>query len=1621
MAVVPERSRPSPESKKFEKENFPAGTDILFFDDKSKKWKAGTVDAWADPVKDSEGNLYASVATYDAGVQNLKLSLPPKKIDKIPSKFVDININGKNYRPAEVVVVKDSGEVEMTLINVADAKDRIENINLKTIKNLEAVEAFETDIEGKIAKLKLDAVNTADSRVKKILIGLVGVEKKVKEAAEKLGVLSEWHEVGQAEADQIGLNIKQLQAEIKVALSKLEEELKGVEKRKGGTETLADEAVGLQKRLDREVLRETKKSAEAHKTEVESAKTVHDAWKKDKAEWDKKKKAKDDWDKLADKKGKADPGDPGVEPKEPPKPESVKETGLDQAKIDATYTLFMSIKGDASITDKHKEIIKKVQEQADKQAKQEGFVGYAGYDADTQKEVIAEIFQKVLNEEKGVVAVEGEKFDLDAEKGELKNKIKEIMARAKAVGMPMPGGQTVEQVTSDWLDDINIIPASPRPQADQERDILNQWDLVRRQEVRVYEAELKKIPTPERPEQEENDIDVPDTVLRELFADRPKEVRSVLEIIYNEKLKATDEQQTNFEDNESVMEAMAKLMNKKPSKDVLDKLRQYGIKNWEQFQTVWKKKMAKKAAGVLHQWGQADLQAEMSKQIGAWDTAKALKWQLGARIAVNVIAVTGGAMLATSIIATGGAAGVALAAAGGAAGGGIRALLQKFGFGSKTMEDRKKKALEEMCENKRKEIIKNTLDKKFGASGSGTGGLNAETSAIFSSIMAEAIRVASDEMVKGDVGDFSNTETQALVGDSKRLYIQALKNAREAGLDISPEQKVSMAIALESLVKRGGMKNAEAVKASDPLVVKMLDGVMAGYSGQMASRENYGVSGTVATVAIGATVGAAFFSNSMIARGVLGGLGGATAGYKMGEGMRVKREVKKASETFLPRFNTVNAQWEKYSNDAGSFTADELKNFGDEIKNFNRYIKGEADTVAEQKIVELIKQNPQLRKQIENVVYQAYRRGVFARIGLAEMKKHAEEKEKESKIKLADTTKTWLAKTGWRVGSVLAGATVGAGLAVAAGYGVQELREHYGVGQPAVPDTTRKTTDFNPWAERGAVAANTAAHNNDLQSVGEWHAPGVIEHAPDVPAHPAGLIEAPTKVSGIDDWRHQIMEKMGYKFHGGKIDHALRFHPGAKIALMHHDGTPVLDAKGHVVDYTFKKGGSTSDALDHLQSKANGLLKAGEVPTIKIEGADTGKVEVLDHYKVESHIGGKTQMVETVEPVAKSEVPTVRNVGPNEFKQGGWASQKEIATMDYTDAKGARHTIATDPENVDARMRTIDDTHGKFFGRSGKVYEPVYGKGEEDPFAFKDDKGNLFDSKTGEYFTTAGSKHVGVHHTLSAEHTPPQTKWSSGGAVSNRSGLETMLKGTTPGGPAAEAAPQAGGDKGGAATEVVKTFDAKAGEVVKPVEGKVVAPTAEAKVGAPVVPEAKAGLPDVPAAFKGHESQYQALQNMENNAVNDFNKIDINLAHDKAGVMDHLLKRLDTVFSRSPKLLDDPLIKDALTSPGFADNVRLIKILDALGDANHLKLSSAEHVLLGIKGDDIEVLNNVSHNGQIVDVMVAKNGSHAVRYENVKTHDVEVVTNSKTIFNPNNFESKGFKGSINRVEPQPMK
>ena len=1410
MVKVRERVA-KPEEKGFKKDSFRANDNILFFDDYSQQWKVGVFEEWLGDVANPDDHTARVFDSASGQPLHLELTLPPEKII-FPDLAKLYEINGKNYLidPASIRVDQDTHEVEMDLVS---GDERLSNINLEMVRNLESVQDTGGALKTKIDQLKAEIHTKSDVRAKDVMRKLTDLERQSTEVGEKLGSLDVWQEIGATQGKEIGAQIKQLQKDLNATVDALRVELEAIKPPQAKEDDLREEATGLEERLEAENKVAVQKAKKQYDDDKSAATKEHKQWQDDKKKWETDKKAYDKY--LKDRKNwedkmeafhvrgegkdptKQEPkivDDPGPAPTEPISPDSLPAVDEDKEKINTAYKLFEEIR-DNPPSDNHKKIIEKVEKEADKKAKRQGFADYKAVPDGIREEMVAKIFMEVTAAEKAKNPEAGEVFDLKKEKTELLEKVKELRARAEKLKMTAEVARLDAGKTR--IEAVDTLPTD----IEKQKAILQYWESLGGIEVAIYQKEREKSTQAVEIAAEQKDIDIPDTVLRELFADRLVQVRAAMEAIYMQDLSFEGETTVT---NETVLLAMENLMKTKPNEEMLAKLRQYGIKNWESFQQIWENKMAKRAVKVLHEWGQDDLRSEIAKQTGAMDAFKALKWQLGARVLTNLALVGGGAALATAVFASGGLAGVALAAAGGAAGGGMRALAQKFIFGSKWLEDRKKKQLEEMAANKRQEIINNILNKRFG--GKERTEFGSETNAVFSSIMADAIRQASAEagLVVGKGEDFASAEAKALEGDEKRLYIQALRSAVESGVNLSAEQKIKMAVTLKELLRQGEKRAQAAVENSDPAVIRLIDGVMAGYSGAKASKDNYGWSGAATTMAAGAAVGAAFFSSSALARGVLGGLGGATAGYKFGEARADKKEAAQTQREFERRFRKMDAVCSDFLNDPNYLTIEQLRNFGEEVKKFSRYLKGNYDTVAEQKLVAFLEITPIAKQRVENLVYQTYRRGVFAKIALAELQQHTDEAAKDSEIKLADSTKAAMKKFGQRAFWTTGGAVAGATFAVLAGKGFQEMGKdvmkmagighHEAVPHPVIPKHTIIETKMAGTAGVAAVAGEQVS-----TATAEAPSTGVTSEsgAEAVSARPAGLVEvegikAGEKIS-FENWRHKIMEGMGYKFEHGKIEHALRFHPGAKFEL--------VDSKGDTVgEFEFKKGDSTWRALDHLHSKAGHMLKEGEVPSIKIVGFDNDKVEILDNYKIEGH-------------------------GAKDLKLD-WSGEKRPDVHDLPKGNFDNSTIPRGEA-------------GTFTASDGQQYEQLPG-GEHADYYLHDNHLYTFEGKyIGEQYVSGAGK----------------TTWSKGETISadDHKNLEEMLKGT------AERGGGTGGQSGGGnvaeGAEKVSAVQVGAKIEETAAEEKVAELTGSAKEFHPSAAEVK----DFVDYLEGYKKNWQSL------------------------------------------------------------------------------------------------------------------------------------------------------------------
>jgi hypothetical protein len=966
--------------------------------------------------------------------------------------------------------------------------------------------------------------------------------------------------MGDLEEEQvknIAAEIKKMEKELNDDLKKLGEELAAITGfDTGAGDEVAQAASGQFGRLERNTA-----GAEQQLKEYEA--------QLKKAE-EKFKKAQAKWDKLSDAEKQGN---------NPPQLEKPPEPAVSRDKEKAAYKIYEELKASPNFNTAqmkgHRELVAEVEKRLVDKALKEGV---AQYQSEEKEKLIGQLFIEVINEKKTSREKAESVFDFKKDKAELEAKIGALTAEAQGANL-----EALVKKCGIIKENVGKLKEGDRA----EKDMIQIWDEIGALEMEIFTAKRKAV-VEKKPEKE---IDIPDNVLADIFKDHPKEVAAAMRAIYEDELGAAEGGGRKTTDR--VLETMKNLFGGKPDKAVLEKLMACGIRSWDQFKKMWDKKYAQESARILHAWAQDDLRGDVARRTTSWDRINAIKYQLAGRIALNIALVGGGAIAATALFASGGLAGIGLAAAGGAAGGGVRAALQKFLFGRRGFEERKQKQLLELANRKKQEAIAGLMEKRFGKA---EDKFEAGTENMFASLVAEAIREVNAEAGKKE----AVAGGPELAGKAKAIYIQRLKEFKWEGEEPTEEQKRQFAIAISILMEKGQAATQEAVRNADPLVVRMLDGIMAGYSGSKASSEKYGWKGAASTTALGAAAGVAFFSAQWQARAAMGALGGAAAGYHHGEGKRLGRLEKAAESQITERIKKVY-EWKKdFEN--GTISPQDTGAFCEEIKKFNRYLKGTADSEAEENIVALLQNQERAvwRKEVENLVYEAYRRGLFARLAVIQMQERSDVIGEQGKMTGGDRFKKWIKKNGKRAAWMFGGAVAGAGLAILAGEGISFLREKAGIGPGSLGKKLgieQAPTDKGAFGGKaavgaaevtaaGAVRARAGVGTEELAGADKTGATVETVQGTATISKGQGILHAANKImheqpkffegwskQQVHDWKVQELQDMGFKFRGGKWGYPVTVHEGAKVNLViGADGKPHLElGTEHVTEHKYYK------------------------------------------------------------------------------------------------------------------------------------------------------------------------------------------------------------------------------------------------------------------------------------------------------------------------------------------------------------------------------------------------------------------------------------------------------------------
>ncbi len=1645
-----ETHRSLPETWKFfDPSAFALGDEVAYHDPDTNRWEKGRL-ATTPPIIDRDNRR---IFLENTGTGGIELRIPPKKVDKaVLNKTIKISIEDVpgSHTLVDYQVQRDAagerqwnigpdGEVEVTLVPVTAGRNHkeISNVNIDTLKNYQEVEEVENAVDAQMNTLRtqVDAINNI--RRKELLAKLSALDKKVHKLVEETGHFDELGDLEPGQIKTMSTQIKELRRQAEEGAREIEAALRTVTteigNRGAGDAGKKRAATGMNTRIDRMQADNEKAFTDYQADQLKDR--AYRQWQNEHAVWTRENVAFNTahtaWEAAVAAAGAAPAAAPAgggraggggaanpgkeptfskVEPIAPEVPAGLVLPTTSREKAINANEIFNTIRANVvapgpqaadAAFEPHRNIIAEVERRLTERKRDEGLAATDSYNTASspqlEQRITGEIFSTVLEEWNARDVRVEMNFDFAAEQTELKTKINELLVEADANG--------VNNRATELRAHLNTLNTYTKGTAGVETLLANIWTDIGRIEIDLFKNKNRK--SANRSEQEKNiDVDIPHTVLMDIFATRPQEV-------YNVMAEAYRNQGSNMRG--AIETALRRVFEPSPTQNgprvngnlqadeaMIARLRQYGIKDWRHFKKLWDEKLAPRAAVMMHEWAQDDVRNEAARNSSTWDKVWALRGQIASRIGLNIALVGGGALAVGAAIGSGGIGAMAL---GGAVGGGIRAGLQKFVFGHEKFEKRKEEILKELEDRQREQAINNLLARRFGGNHANNPNFEQDSLRMFSSMLAQAAREASAEFVVKDTA----VDRVGLNADSRRLYIQAIRDIEKGGDVPSEREKLACAIAIKKLQERTAESIEEAAEG-DPLVIRILDGVMAGYSGRSASKENYGLGGAATTVAIGAAAGAAFYAYNSGARMALGGIGGAAAGYHLADARFNRRELDNARNNAEAMYNQAAQLMEQILRDREAGAVINQANLiaaTDQVQRLNRLLHGNADNVAEKQVAQLLVTpgETRLRKEIENLVYQAYRRGIFAQRALGALENHANAATREDQVTVANKTNAWFRKNGARAVGLVGGAALGAGAAFLAGFATRELKELMGIHPPAEAHTGTGSKTGNVVKATEVAAATKAASELVPAHVEPAPAAAPVENSA---YHEKGFVSVdhPNNIHNVSQWRHSIMEQMGYKFHGGKIDHALMFHEGAKIQL--------VGADGKVVDtFTFKHGDSTWRALDHLENKAAHMIKGGEMPGIKIVGAENGKVEILDNYKVESHTGGKTHLVEgkAVEKPAIVETHApAKDLDTNNFKDAplakasldehnlrhadGWSESGDLVRGKDGSVYSTMYPDHNNPLMVGhasyipgGHIRYVDvhnhiyDGQGKYVGDAGHHADNVAAKST----AGFENKGN------------SGGGSGGSSDAAKTEVTPDKIKWTEGKNLTKveAARLDTLLHGSKSGGGGVE---NSINSRVGNTTEVPS---AKAGvaEVNNTSGAKAETPVTASAVSSPDTQvDASA---DIPPAFK---PQYAEWSEVKQDFSQSFNR-DLGVAlEDKANLMPRFLDKVELAFKQQPGLLKDAAVQRVLDNTHLTAGEKLNNLAAVMAEKHLFPFSKEEQLIFGdiddipADSDDFEKFTITNGTGQY-EVAVAKgDGAHVAVYKSLATGKIYIQTDPTKLF-----------------------
>jgi hypothetical protein len=219
---------------------------------------------------------------------------------------------------------------------------------------------------------------------------------------------------------------------------------------------------------------------------------------------------------------------------------------------------------------------------------------------------------EVFHEWKDIAFESETKIDFKKEKEDLKNKMTELIDEAKKIP---------HREQSEWMQRSvkaleSQLDAFKASDTGLEQELLDMWQGLGKLEVTIFEQKPREVPegvvdavreAREQKESRATTVELPSHVLRELLETvHDADLIKVIELIYTHQLKESNENGVAIiHGDTAITEAVGGLFDgQTPNADFMNKLRAYGIKDWDKFKVLWKEQYASQVGIILQEQAQ---------------------------------------------------------------------------------------------------------------------------------------------------------------------------------------------------------------------------------------------------------------------------------------------------------------------------------------------------------------------------------------------------------------------------------------------------------------------------------------------------------------------------------------------------------------------------------------------------------------------------------------------------------------------------------------------------------------------------------------------------------------------------------------------------------------------------------------------------------------------------------------------------------------------------------------------------------------------------------------------------------------------------------------------------------